>query len=279
MTKHVVLLIGGDLCRHVAARLAPEHWQTWGLRRHPPADASMRTIQADLAVPASLRDLPRDISHVVYAPSPDAREPTSYQTTYPLGVENLLDALAPATHLKRLVLVGSSVVWPASDAAHAMDWVDETTPACADNFRSAAILQAEKILFDRLPGRGVVLRLGGIYGPGRSRLIEHLRSGQLVSPKGPGHWSNRIHIEDAASACIHLLGLPDPETCYIGTDGHPTKTGEFHAQLADLMGVPRPPSCLRPPSGKRLSNARLVDSGWFPRWPDALVGYRAILNQ
>ncbi|HET7268279.1 MAG TPA: NAD-dependent epimerase/dehydratase family protein [Oleiagrimonas sp.] len=277
MTKNVVLLIGGDLCRHVAAQLDPAHWEIWGLRRNPPADASMRWIQADLADPASLRDLPQAISHVAYAPSPDAREPTSYQTTYPLGVTHLLDALVPTNRIKRFVLVGSTVVWPPTDAADAMTWVDESTPAHADNFRSRAILQAEATLHERLPGCGVALRLGGIYGAGRTRLIERLRSGQLMSPDGPGHWSNRIHIEDAASACIHLLGLSDPADCYIGTDGHPTDTREFHRDLADLLEVPHPASRCLPPTGKRLSNARLVGSGWTPRWPDALAGYRAML--
>lgn len=278
MTRPVILLIGGDLCRHIATRLDSARWEVWGLRRSRVTDAAIRWIQADLTDPASLHDLPRGITHVVYAPSPDARDREHYQSAYPLGVGHVLDALPVAT-LRRFVLVGSSAVWPPADPARPMAWVDETTPTRADNFRSEAILQAETALHERLPGRGVALRLGGIYGPGRTRLIERLRSGALIAPDGPGHWSNRIHIEDAARACVHLLGLSDPANCYIGTDGHPTRTGNFYAQLADLLDEPRPPSQVRAPSGKRLSNARLVASGWQPRWPDALAGYRALLGK
>lgn len=276
--KNVILLIGGDLCHHVAAKLDLDRWDIWGLRRNPMPDSLVRWIQADVTVPDSLHDLPRDISHVLYAPSPDARDQISYQATYRAGVGCVLDALTKTSRLQRFMLVGSTVVWAPINAANAMTLVDETTPTCANNFRSEAILQAEAQLLKRLPGRGVALRLAGIYGPGRTRLIDSLRSGRLVAPDGPGHWSNRIHIEDAATACIHLMNLPKPANCYIGTDGNPTRTREFYEKLADLLGVPRPASRMLPPTGKRLSNARLVGSGWIPRWPDALAGYRAILN-
>lgn len=277
--RKVILLIGGDLCRRVAGKLDSDAWQIWGLRRQPFADERIRWIQADLSVPASLRELPRGISHVLYAPSPDARDRASYQATYPLGVAHVLDALAQSSRLERFVLVGSTVVWPPSDAEDAADWVDETTPTRAHNFRSRAILAAEAELRERLPGRGVALRLGGLYGPGRTRLLERLREGRVLVPEGVGHWSNRIHIDDAATACRHLLNLPSPASCYIGTDGNPTRPGDFYNALAELVGVPRPASHEQPPSGKRLSNARLVASGWRPRWPDALAAYRAILGE
>lgn len=278
MTRPVVLLIGGDLCRRIATRLDPTHWDVWGLRRSHVADASIRWIQADLTDPASLHGLPQGITHVVYAPSPDARDREHYQSAYPLGVGHVLNALSEAS-LRRFVLVGSSVLWPPADPAHPMAWVDETTPVRTDNFRSEALWQAETALHERLPGRGVALRLGGIYGPGRTRLLDRLCSGRLVSPDGPGHWSNRIHIDDAASACVHLLGLPEPADCYIGTDNHPTIPSQFHAALADILEVPRPTLRMLPPSGKRLSSGRLIASGWKPRWPHALAGYRAIAGK
>lgn len=271
------LLIGGDLCRRVAMALDPRDWLIHALRRREDRDARIRWIQADLRIPATLQTLPRGISHVLYASAPDRRDRETYEATYPVGLHNLLDALEGSSRIERFVLVGSTVVWPAADAESAQTWVDEDTPTHADNFRSEAILQAEAELDERLPGRGVALRLGGIYGPGRMRLIDGLRKGRIVAPDGTGHWSNRIHIDDAAGACIHLLNLPRPARCYIGTDGHPAETAAFYDQLSDLLGVPRPMRRWMPPSGKRLSNARLVASGWSPSWPDALAGYRALL--
>lgn len=277
-SRSVVLLVGGDLCRHVAQQLDSEDWSTWGLRRHPVADPRIRWIQADLGSPKSLQGLPQDISHVLYAPAPDRRDAASYQTVYPVGIEHLLDALRNASQLRRFVLVGSTVVWPACTLENAMEWVDETTPTLADNFRCEAILHAERILFERLPNRGIALRLGGLYGPGRTRLLDGLRAGRIVAPDGAGHWSNRMHIEDAASACVHLLNLAGAGHCYIGTDGHPTGTAAFYDQLADLLAVPRPARRALPPTGKRLSNARLVASGWAPSWPNVFAAYRAMLD-
>lgn len=276
--RRSVLLVGGDLCRRVAAGLDPLAWSILGLRRHPTPDPRIRWIQADLTAPGSLRGLPSDITHVLYAPAPDSRDRASYQAAYSSGVKHLLDVLPQAGTLHRFVLVGSTVVWPPATVADPDRWVDETTPVSADNFRSEAILDAEQTLLAQLPEQGVALRLGGIYGPGRTRLLNGLRDGQITAPTGVGHWSNRIHIDDAASACVHLLQLHDPPPNYIGTDGHPTDTLAFYDQLADLLRVPHPRRRAMPPSGKRLSNARLLSSGWSPRWPDSLAGYRSILS-
>lgn len=238
----------------------------------------MRWIRADLSMPATLRDLPDGITHVLYAPAPDARTATDYDTVYPLGLGHLLDVLERRTGLQRVVLVDSTAVWPAAQPASPDAWVDEETPVCRDGFRARAMLRAEALLLRRLPQQSTALRLGGIYGPGRTRLLDGLRAGRLVAPDGPGHWSNRIHIDDAASACIHLLSLPKLHTCYIGTDGHPTDKGWFYDRLSDLLGVPCPPRQIMAPSGKRLTNARLIASGWAPHWPDGVEGYRALLR-
>lgn len=277
--KNTILLVGGDLCRRVAAALDPGHWEIFGLRRQQMMDPSIQWIQADLSIPTSLRRLPAGVSHVLYAPAPDRRDADVYRSTYPEGLNNLLTALdEDSSCLQRVVLVDSTAVWSAPDAAHEMAWIDETTPVCRDGFRAETMLAAEEILFNTLGERGVALRLAGIYGPGRTRLIDAVRNNRLSAPEGPGHWSNRIHIEDAASACVHLLTLPQPARCYIGTDGHPTRTGEFYDRLADLLGVVRPVRQIMPPSGKRLSNARLIASGWTPRWVDAVAGYQVMLG-
>jgi nucleoside-diphosphate-sugar epimerase len=139
------------------------------------------------------------------------------------------------------------------------------------------MLEAEALLHARLPGRGTALRLSGLYGPGRLRLPAGLRAGRIASPDGLGHWANRIHIDDAARACAHLLTLPAPLTCYIGTDDHPMPTATLYDALAQMAGGPPPAREYRPPDGKRLSNTRLRASGWTPAWPDALDGYAACL--
>lgn len=227
MARNTILLVGGELCQRVASKLDPDTWRIQGLRRHPPGGTSTRWIRADLSIPATLRNLPDGITHVLYAPAPDARTPVDYDAVYPLGLGHLLNALERQTGLRRVVLVVSTAVWPAAEPAFPDVWVDEETPASCNDYRARAMLQAEALLLRRLPQQSTALRLGGIYGPGRTRLLDNLRAGRLVAPDGPGHWSNRIHIDDAASACVHLLGLPQLQPCYIGTDGHPTDKDWF----------------------------------------------------
>lgn len=276
-TKKTILLIGGDLCTHVATHLDPNTWISWGLRRSPPQNTRhTRWLQADLSKPETLNKLPNQITHILYAPAPAARNETAYRSVYPDGLTNLLNALPQAEHIQRCILVDSTAVWAPDPHSHAP--IDENTPTNPADFRGECMLEAEKILHHRLPRRGVALRLAGLYGPGRTRLLDGLRTGRITAPDGPGHWANRIHIEDAATACTHLLTLENPADCYIGTDGHPTVTAAFYDELAALLGAPPPPRKATPPSGKRLSNARLIASGWQPRWPDAVAGYRALLR-
>lgn len=275
---NTLLLVGGDLCTRTAKRLDPTRWTCIGLRRshmEPSRDDPISWYTADLANPESLAFLNdnqfTEISHILYAPSPDSRTPSAYTNVYSLGISRLLNALSPSCvrNLKRCVLVGSSAVWGPSD-----DWVDETTPTENTNFRTASLLDAETALTRSLPpGVGVTLRLSGLYGPERQRLLKGIQAGTITAPDGPGHWANRIHIDDAAQACAHLLGMAEAAPLYIGTDDYPMPTAELYESLARLTGAPSPARRPRAPSGKRLSNARLRASGWSPEWPNALDWY------
>lgn len=277
---NTLLLVGGDLCERTATLFDPAHWKCIGLRRSKVTPAGENTIswrEADLLNPESLSFLSADefseVTHILYAPSPDSRTTAHYTGVYSLGLPRLLGSLpAGCLHkLQRCVLVGSSAVWGPSE-----DGVDENTPVERTNFRAISLLEAEDALHASLsPGAGVSLRLSGLYGPGRLQLLKGLQAGTITAPDGPGHWANRIHIDDAASACAHLLTLANPQPLYIGTDDCPMPTAQLYDALAQLMGAPSPARQLRAPSGKRLSNARLRASGWTPAWPNALEGYAA----
>jgi len=275
---NTILLVGGELCERTARLLDPARWTCIGLRRRrvvPDRENPISWYQADVRSPQSLALLDDDlfsrITHILYAPSPDSRTALHYAQTYSLGFRRMLSTL-PARcvrNLQRCVLVSSSVVWGPSE-----DWVDESTPVQHTGFRAEALLDAEAALERFLPpGTGIALRLSGLYGPGRLRLLQGLQAGTIQAPAGPGHWANRIHIDDAAGACAHLLTLSDPQPLYIGTDDRPLPTAELYNALTRMMKVALP--ALRPlaPSGKRLSNARLRASGWRPTWPTALQWY------
>lgn len=282
---NTLLLIGGNLCIRTAHALDPQHWACIGLRRRPmnipPDDDRIHWLQADLNRADTLAralaspTAPGVITHLLYAPAPDVRTPEAYACAYPHGLQTLLAALPGTDQLQRGILVDSTAVWGPDTADQE---VNEDTPTCPEDFRGEAMLQAEALLQARLPGRGAALRLSGLYGPGRLRLVDGLRAGRITAPDGPGHWANRIHIDDAARACAHLLSLTALLPCYIGTDDHPLPTTVLYDTLAQIAGGPIPARADRPPDGRRLSNARLRASGWVPRWSSAIDGYVASLD-
>jgi nucleoside-diphosphate-sugar epimerase len=277
VTKERVLLAGcGYLGMRVAQRMLARGDEVWALRRHPPTldHSGIHWLCADLTQPDSLRELPRGITRLVYLPAPDRREPAAYRATFVDGLRHLLDALGRRS-LRRVLLVSSSAVYGEQDG----HWVDEHTPTVPRGFNGEVLLEAEQLLAARKV-TSIVLRLAGLYGPGRLQLLERLRAGRATVPRTLPHWANRIHVDDAAAAIVHLLALPEPQSLYLGVDNTPLRLDVLYDHLADLLGVP-PVADGPAPAGvgsKRLSHARLCASGFVPRWPDAREGYAALLD-
>ena len=245
--------------------------EVYALRRHPPTQdgSSLHWLHADLTRPETLRDLPADITQLVYAPTPGVREEAAYRAIFIDGLRHMLDALRGKS-LQRVLLVSSSAVY----GEHLDAWVDEDTQPAPLGFNGNVLLEAERWLATQ-PIRSSVLRLAGLYGPGRMQLIERVRAGLACAPREHPHWTNRIHVDDAAGAIAHLLHLSEPQALYLGVDDTPLLLDELYGSLAALVGGPPVPEGPAPASigSKRLSNARLRASGFRVRWPDARAGY------
>jgi nucleoside-diphosphate-sugar epimerase len=277
ITGERVLLAGcGDVGLRVARRLRAQGHEVFALRRRPPAasDDGIRWLAGDLASPATMGGLPAGITRLVYLPAPDARDRATYEVVFLGGLHAMLAAL-DRTVLQRVLFVSSSAVY----GDHAGDWVDEDTPARPPGFNGSVLLEAERWLADQ-PVRSTVLRLAGLYGPGRLQLLDRLRAGRASVPRAQVHWANRIHVDDAAAAIAHLLLLPAAGPLYLGVDDTPLPLDVLYDHLAGLIGAPRPPDGPAPVGvgSKRLGNARLRASGFVPRWPDARLGYAALLE-
>ncbi|MEO9122074.1 MAG: NAD-dependent epimerase/dehydratase family protein [Burkholderiaceae bacterium] len=286
MTNQRILLAGaGDLCCRAAELLLAQGHQVWGLRRHPPIHdiSGVQWLAADLTKPETLTQLPHSISQVIYAPTPDRRTEADYRTLFLDGLRNFLSAL-DVRALTRFMFVSSSAVYGACD-----EWVNEDTATNPSEFNGQILVQAEEWLRHELP-QTVLFRLTGLYGPQRTELLTRLQDGRARVSRQDKRWANRFHIDDAARAAVHLLGLGQAESCYIGTDDHPHPIHELYDALAAMLNAPVAADAAGAPvagtrvtgtttGGKRLSNARLRASGFEPAWPDAIEGYKAIIRQ
>lgn len=276
MGERVLLAGCGDLGGRVAQRLLARGDEVFALRRQPPLQdpGGICWWRGDLTRVESLHPLPGGITRLVYLPTPDRREVSAYRAIFIDGLRHLLDAL-DLDALQRVLLVSSSAVY----GEHAGAWVDESTPPAPLGFNGEVLLQAEQALAARkLPA--VVLRLAGLYGPGRLQLLDRLRVGQARVPRAQPHWANRMHADDAAAAIVHLLDLRKPLSLYLGVDDMPLPLDQLYDHLASLLGVPPAADGPAPAAvgSKRLSNARLRASGFVPRWPDSRDGYAALLE-
>jgi nucleoside-diphosphate-sugar epimerase len=263
----------------LAERLAAAGHTVFGLRRRPAGlPVGVEPLAADLCEPPALAAvLPGGLDGVVYATAADGRDAVAYRRAYVEGLANLL-ALLPEPG-PRVLFTSSTSVYGQDDGS----WVDESSPTEPRAETGRILLEAEATL--AASGRpGAVLRFGGIYGPGRTRLLESVRDGTARVPARPGVYTNRIHRDDAAGALAHLLTRPALDPVYVGVDDDPAELGTVLRWMAERLGVPEPPVDDADAAGrglrtrKRCSNRRLRAAGFVPTYPTFREGYDAILR-
>jgi nucleoside-diphosphate-sugar epimerase len=273
-----VLIAGcGDLGTEVGLRLAARGEHVVGWRRS--ADLLPDAIDgAGVDLTQQLPTVPADTDVVVIATAASGRTEEAYRSAYVDSTRNVLDALArDGVHPRRILFVGSTAVYGDFDGG----WVTEDSPAESTAPTARLIREAEQVLLDRC-AQGIVLRLSGIYGPGRTRLIDQVREGGAVLPAEP-QWTNRIHRDDAAAAIVHLVSrdVADPAPVYLGSDEQPADLAEVLQFLAVELGLPEPP---RGEAASTRGGARRVDStllrstGFAFSYPTFREGYRAVLE-
>ncbi|MBT1002235.1 SDR family oxidoreductase [Paenarthrobacter sp. DKR-5] len=271
-----VLIAGcGDLGTEAGLRFAAAGHRVVGWRRSPgKLPPQLEGVAADLT--AELPPVPADTDIVVVSPAAGERSEEVYQATYVDGLRNVLDALErDGVQPRRVLFVSSTAVYGEADGG----WVDEQSPAEPASPTGRIIRRAEDLLHERVPG-STVLRLAGIYGPGRTRLIDQVRNGTAELPAAP-QFTNRIHRDDAAAAIVHLAtAVQEPAPVCIGVDSEPADLRDVLLFLAGELGLPEPPTADRESArggAKRCANALLLSTGFSFEFPTYREGYRAIL--
>jgi nucleoside-diphosphate-sugar epimerase len=278
LARGVLVAGAGYVGMEAARRLAAGGLTVYALRRSPgEMPRGVRPLAADLLAP-DLPDRIPPVDAVLYTAAADRGDEASYRAIYKTGVDRLLSVLEarpPAERPRQFVFVSSTAVYGEAGG----ETVDESTPPDPTSFRGAIMLDGEaRVLGSSIPGS--VLRLGGIYGPGRDRLIRLVASGEARCPGGGALWSNRIHRDDAADALIHILTHADPPPILLGVDAEPAPLCEVFRWIAEQLGVPEPPidpAMRRDRANKRCSSARLVATGFRFTYPSFREGYGAML--
>ncbi|WP_419812673.1 SDR family oxidoreductase [Bacterioplanoides sp.] len=275
-----ILVVGaGDIGGHLAQKLVENGHDVWGLRRSDRAIADgVQLIQADVAEPETLIDLP-EVDIVVYSVASPAFSKEGYHTYYYKGLRNIIRAVKPSSP-QRIFFVSSSSVYHQMDG----EWVDETTEVQPTSFAGKEMLAAEQALLrDKLPG--TVVRLTGVYGPGRNRMIEQAKHGGHCDPEPPV-WTNRIHRDD----CIGVLHMlierqlnGDPlDDIYLATDDEPATLFDVLEWMKDRIGDVEDdhdlPEATRR-ANRRCANKRLKALGYRFRYPNYRKGYDKQLNE
>lgn len=277
MAKPSILLAGaGDIASLLAEPLSAQGWQPFGLRRNSTLLSSLMTpLTADLLQPESLTALhTQSFAAVIVTLTPDEHSEAGYRRTYLDATRNLLDALKIPPQL--LLFASSTSVYGQQHG----EWVDELSPAEATAFNGRILREAEQLVLNS-GLRACCIRFGGIYGSGRTRLLNDVHNG-VHSPRDT-QWSNRIHEQDAAEVLLHLLQQAHAgntlEPVYIAVDDTPAPLAEVKNWLAEQLGVAHrwPQAEAQQYGGRRCSNTRLKASGFGCRYSDYRSGYRQLL--
>lgn len=238
-------------------------------------------VPGDLDRPDSLLGLPPCATLYYFAPPPaeGAGDPR---------LRALLAALPTHSLPERVVYISTSGVYGDCQGA----WIDETWPLNPQTPRAQRRVAAESSVQDwagRFGVACVILRVPGIYGPGRLPEERIRRRVPVVDP-AEAPYSNRIHADDLAEACCAAARRGKAGAAYNISDGQPTTMTDYFLKVADVLGLPHPPAISLAEArraftpamlsfldeSKRLDNRRMREElGIALRYPDLASGLKA----
>ncbi|ATC65714.1 epimerase [Nibricoccus aquaticus] len=247
------------------------------------AAKGIEAVVADLASDAWHERIAGGADFVVNCVSGGGAGIDGYRRSYLEGMRSVAGWLTAKGGAGAAVYTSSTSVYPQDGGVR----VDEAAAVDREGERPRVLVEAEELLLNlpKAAGRRAVLRLAGIYGPGRHHLLEQVRSGE-VAGRGE-HRLNLIHREDICAAIWSALlaSAADGEIFNVADDGAAPKS-EIVAWLAGKLGVALPVFTGAPAAGRRaVTPDRVIDNakikrvlGWRASYPSFREGYVAILG-
>ncbi len=280
----------GYVGAEVARRAIGRGWRVTALTRNAAKAEALRaagveTVVADLAGDAWHASIAGGADFVLNCVSSGGGGLDGYRRSYVAGMASVVAWAQARGAAGTMIYTGSTSVYPQGGGAR----VEETAATDGAGERAGILLEAENLL--RANGgacaRWFVLRLAGIYGPGRHHLIEQVRAGEIA---GRGdHRLNLIHRDDIAGAIFAACEAPAVVTSGVfnlADDGAATKA-EIVAWVAARLGVAAPRFTGEPAAGRRevtpdrvIVNAKAkAVLGWRPVYPSFREGYENLLSR
>ncbi|EMI19598.1 nucleoside-diphosphate-sugar epimerase [Rhodopirellula maiorica SM1] len=263
MPKLRILIIGCGYLGSVVAKMARDSGHTvFATTRRQNRATELRQqdiepILADWTCRSSLQGLP-EVDRILVAVSYDSASRMSRYESQVGGLRNLLNSVPEQAHLCYISTTG---VYHQTGG----EWVDERSPTNPNREGGRVHLQAEELLHRYRPGAPwTILRLAGIYGPGRVPRIDSVLQGKPIVSAEEGYL-NLIHVEDAARA-VFAAWQDSAHRMYVVGDDEPMPRRDFYCEIARQCRV-KPPAFEPPPVGsakqmrsesnKRIWNRRL----------------------
>ena len=258
----------GYLGHALANLLVGDSWGVEGWTRSPESarqlfDRECSIHAVDISKVEQVRAKKQDFDAVIHCASTRGGDADSYRRVYLDGARNLVEHFRGA----RFLFVSSTSVY----AQNMGEWVSEESPAEPKHETGKILRESEDLV---LKNDGIAVRLGGLYGPDRSALLQKFLSGEAKIDPEHDRFMNQIHRDDAAGAIQFLLrrekSVPQ---IYNLVDNEPTLLSDCYRWLASRLNRPLPLSGKstskrkRGESNKRVSNAKVRSLGWIPQYP------------
>ena len=243
-------------------------WAVQGWTNSPESAANLGgkpypVIPLDIADGHKVGARSENFDAVIHCASTRGGDADLYRRVYFDGVRNLLNRFVGST----LLFTSSTSVYAQSDGS----WVTEESETNPARETSRTLLETEELVVN---GGGIVARLAGIYGPGRSALLKKFSDGEATIDPVNDRFVNQVHRDDIAAALFFLLDRqPSGRGTYNVADNQPILQSECYRWLAKKLNRPVPPvgkstsASKRGASNKRVSNAKLRGLGWSARYP------------
>lgn len=282
-----VLIVG---CGYVGAALGVELGRLGhdvaGIRRHADDAGELRQmgiapLTADVTVPKSLEAIPGEFEWVVNTISSSRGGVEEYRSAYYEGTARLIDWCS-RRGVRKYVYTSSTSVYAQTDGSV----VSEESPANPPSATGRVLLESEQLLREaaRAGFPAVVLRVAGIYGPGRGHFFQQFLRGEARISGDGSRWLNMIHRDDVVAAVVAALERGRAGDIYNATDDEPVTERGFFAWLSTRLQRPMPPSIgetempvrKRTVTSKRVSNRKLrLELRCELKYPTFRQGYSA----